>query len=138
MGFYAVLKDKYKLTYVYASLLFAICIAQIITGAIGLSAKNNAKFETYAYKTYFSIFTVNSSNIPRRDFYQQYFKCCGWNGITDYMIREGVLNIPSSCCRTILDCNVNDVRTLNDMPCSQAILPYVRQFIDVTCIILVI
>lgn len=135
-GLFATIKDKYRFLYIYMSVMSLVFIIQFITGVVGLSVKNSSKFDDYVANVFAPQLNMNSTQESERDFYQSYFKCCGWNGLSDYIL-NGQLNATRSCCKNENDCVTSDSSKLFNNACSTKLIDASRHVIQVACAILV-
>ncbi|CAF0794650.1 unnamed protein product [Brachionus calyciflorus] len=137
-GIYAAFKERYKFLIAYSASMAFIFLIQIITGSIAVSVRNNPKFPQMIRDKYMSDFSANSTNEAKRDHLQEYFKCCGWNSINDYITLDTLIKVPTSCCKDKTTCNVNDLTNLFDIPCKDPIILYVRHYIETIGISLIV
>lgn len=138
VGVYAAVKERYKFLIGHTASMGFIFIIQLITGAVALAIRNDPKFVRTVSNKYMSEFKANSTNEGRRDHLQQYFKCCGWNGITDYITFKDLINVPISCCKDKGKCDINDLSNLFENPCKEPITTYVRHYIEVIGVALIV
>ena len=136
-GIYAGVQEKYKYLVVYTGSMAIIFLIQLITGAVALSARHNTQYLRSLNNIYQSDFSINSTNEAKRDHLQQYFKCCGWNGINDYILSQTRILVPVSCCKIPETCDRNDLSNLFDLACRKPITLYVGHFIEVIGVSLV-
>ena len=130
-GLFAAIKDHHRFLVLYSILMFTVFIIQFIPGVVGLSVKNSSKFGNYVSNVFQSEFVVNSTAEVERDFYQQYFRCCGWVSFSDYN-----KTIPDSCCKTT-KCDTNTEALIFTDACGPKITSASKHVIDVACGILV-
>jgi putative Ca2+/H+ antiporter (TMEM165/GDT1 family) len=133
-GLYAATKDHHRFLILYSGIMSVVFIIQFITGVVGLSVKNSDKFSSWVSKTFSAEFSVNTTMTHERDFYQQFFGCCGWNGTIDYTDPANGLNAPLSCCKVSKTvCNVTETASLFDAKCSDKLMAASRRVIEVAC-----
>ena len=115
------------------SLIFLI---QFITGAVALGVKNSSNFESYVEKVFANEIRINSSHPAERDFYQNYFECCGWNGVGDYAVNNTIEAVESCCIEQ--KCDVTKIDELYRSPCNSKIIGAARRIIEVAGTLLLV
>ena len=118
-----------------------VFIIQFITGIVGLSVKNDGSFPANVASIFKPSFAPNKE-IFETNFFQQHFKCCGWNSYTDYS-NGGVNNysIPTSCCSasncTEATINQNPSQLVFAIGCQDILVQTFSKVIEGACGILV-
>jgi hypothetical protein len=130
-GLYATLKDNYAFLFGYSGFMSIIFLVQFVTGVVALGVKDSSKFPDYVTHAFEPEFKVNSTNEAERDFYQEKFDCCGWNGPTDYYFND-VLSAPLSCCKIKNDeCKGDKLNLLKTTTCNYKLMDASRGVIGV-------
>ncbi|RNA41129.1 CD63 antigen [Brachionus plicatilis] len=137
LGAFATIKGRQGLLNLYAGIMSLIFLIQFITGAVALGVKNSSKFDSYVEKVFAHEIKINSSHPAERDFYQNYFKCCGWNGVGDYALPNNTILAVESCCIE-KDCNVTQINQLHPNPCNSKIIGASRSIIEVAGTLLLV
>ena len=138
MGLFASIKDSHRFLVLYSVVMSLILLIQFITGVTGLGVKNSSMFNNYVEDVFKKDFILNTTLPIERDFYQEKFKCCGWNGFEDYLI-NGTLQAPKSCCFDQLNCteNESDKKKIFSGSCGGKLIEALQVTINVACGILV-
>jgi len=136
-GLFATMKDQHRFLILFSSIMALVFLIQFVTGVIGLGVKNSAKFEGYVSDVFSSEFKFDEAQPVdnERDFFQQKFTCCGWNGPDDYN-KNDTIKAPESCCKKP-QCATNNKENLFQDGCKTRITSESRRVIDVACGILV-
>lgn len=122
---------------IYSGVMSFVFLVQFVTGIVGLSVKNSSKFDKYVENVFANELNINATDIKERDFYQEFFKCCGWNGVNDYRNQSQVINAPQSCCKNKEACDVTFRGDLFADSCDTKLINASKHVIEVVCAILV-